>query len=285
MVKALGSKIKPVMDYEGKKNRRLGKWLATLSKDQRQLLTEYCVIQTESDLILQFQAYERVLRPALYTLADNDVIEAEKILAEIIRQVGIEGVTLNNFRRREDYMKVIDEVKDNVVSEYVMRKANNEKEKDIIESIWAKHPTLSRNAVKNIILEYKRDGKKNELNINSSDDAVKYIFEEDEVAEKPEVTGVVEAEFKAPKEASVTQDEKAKFKVLKKKVIVDIEGEHATYHVEDGALSFYSNRDLVFSSEEDIEKYRKEQKEYYERCLKDADRRSDEMIEVMNMYK
>lgn len=281
----MGSKIKPVVNYEGKKNRRLGKWLATLSKDQRQLLTEYCVIQTESDLILQFQAYERVLRPALYTLADNDVIETEKILAEIIRQVGIEGVTLNNFRRREDYMKVIDEVKDNVVGEYVMRKANNEKEKDIIESIWAKYPKLSRNAVKNIILEHKRDEKKNELNINSSDDAVKYIFEEDEVVEKPEVTGVVEAESEDPKEASVPQDEKAKFKVLKKKVIVDIEGEHATYHVEDGALSFYSNRDLVFSSEEDIEKYRKEQKEYYERCLKNADRRSDEMIEVMNMYK
>lgn len=281
----MGSKIKQVVDYEGKKNRRLGKWLATLSKDQRQLLTEYCVIQTESDLILQFQAYGRVLRPALYKLADNDVIEAEKILAEIIRQVGIEGVTLNNFRRREDYMKVIDEVKDNVVGEYVMRKANNEKEKDIIESIWAKYPKLSRNAVKNIILEHKRDEKKNELNINSSDDAVKYIFEEDEVVEKPEVTGVVEAESEDPKEASVPQDEKAKFKVLKKKVIVDIEGEHATYHVEDGALSFYSNRDLVFSSEEDIEKYRKEQKEYYERCLKNADRRSDEMIEVMNMYK
>lgn len=182
-------------------------------------------------------------------------------------------------------MKVIDEVKDNVVSEYVTRKANNEKEKDIIESIWTKYPKLSRNAVKNIILEHKRDEKKNELNINSSEDAVKYIFEENEVVENPEVTRIVEAESEDPKEASVPQDEKAKFKVLKKKVIVDIEGEHATYHVEDGALSFYSNRDVVFSSEEDIEKYRKEQKEYYERCLKNADRRSDEMIEVMNMYK
>lgn len=284
----MGSKIKPVMDYEGKKNRRLGKWLATLSKDQRQLLTEYCVIQTESDLILQFQAYERVLRPALYTLADNDVIEAEKILAEIIRQVGIEGVTLNNFRRREDYMKVIDEVKDNVVSEYVMRKANNEKEKDIIESIWAKHPTLSRNAVKNIILEYKRDGKKNELNINSSDDAVKYIFEEDEVVEKPEVTGVVEAESEDPDKAEekieeIKSEENSKFKVLNKRLIVDVEGAHGIYHIENGIISCIDDgSDTAYSSEEAVKHAFSEKLEIY---AKQLDREQAEMIEVMNMYK
>jgi hypothetical protein len=283
MVKALGSKIKPVMDYEGKKNRRLGKWLATLSKDQRQLLTEYCVIQTESDLILQFQAYERVLRPALYTLADNDVIEAEKILAEIIRQVGIEGVTLNNFRRREDYMKVIDEVKDNVVGEYVMRKANNEKEKDIIESIWAKYPKLSRNAVKNIILEHKRDEKKNELNINSSDDAVKYIFEEDEVVEKPEVTGVVEAEFKDPREKEkvekVKSDEKSKFRVLNKTVIVDVAGEFGEYHIENGEVS---TENYVFS---DVESVKHEFNLRRQSILNHIGREEAEMIEVMEMYK
>lgn len=279
----MGSKIKQVVDYEGKKNRRLGKWLATLSKDQRQLLTEYCVIQTESDLILQFQAYERVLRPALYTLADNDVIETEKILAEIIRQVGIEGVTLNNFRRREDYMKVIDEVKDNVVGEYVMRKANNEKEKDIIESIWAKYPKLSRNAVKNIILEHKRDEKKNELNINSSDDAVKYIFEEDEVVEKPEVTGVVEAEFKDPREKEkvekVKSDEKSKFRVLNKTVIVDVAGEFGEYHIENGEVS---TENYVFS---DVESVKHEFNLRRQSILNHIGREEAEMIEVMEMYK
>lgn len=279
----MGSKIKPVVNYEGKKNRRLGKWLATLSKDQRQLLTEYCVIQTESDLILQFQAYERVLRPALYTLADNDVIETEKILAEIIRQVGIEGVTLNNFRRREDYMKVIDEVKDNVVGEYVMRKANNEKEKDIIESIWAKYPKLSRNAVKNIILEHKRDEKKNELNINSSDDAVKYIFEEDEVVEKPEVTGVVEAEFKDPREKEkvekVKSDEKSKFRVLNKTVIVDVAGEFGEYHIENGEVS---TENYVFS---DVESVKHEFNLRRQSILNHIGREEAEMIEVMEMYK
>ncbi|MEX0049386.1 hypothetical protein AB2T85_01965 [Clostridium butyricum] len=284
----MGSKIKPVVNYEGKKNRRLGKWIATLSKDQRQLLTEYCVIQTESDLILQFQAYERVLRPALYTLADNDVIEAEKILAEIIRQVGIEGVTLNNFRRREDYMKVIDEVKDNVVSEYVMRKANNEKEKDIIESIWAKYPKLSRNAVKNIILEHKRDEKKNELNINSSDDAVKYIFEEDEVVEKPEVTGVVEAESEDPDKAEekieeIKSEENSKFKVLNKRLIVDVEGAHGIYHIENGIISCIGDgSDTAYSSEEAVKHAFSEKLEIY---AKQLDREQSEMIEVMNMYK
>lgn len=283
----MGSKVKAVTDYDGKKNRRLGRWLTSLSKDQRQLLTEYNLMQSEADLVLQFQAYERVLRPALYTLADNDVIEAEKILAEIIRQVGVEGVTLNNFRKREDYMKMIDEVKNNVVSEYIMRKANNEREKDIIESIWAKHPKLSRNAVKNIILEYKRDEKKKELNINSPDDAVKYIFDDSEVIEKPEVADVVEAEFQDPKLVEkveeVKSEEKPKFKVLKKKVIVDVEGAHGIYHIENGIISCIGDgSDTAYSSEEAVKHAFSEKLEIY---AKQLDREQAEMIEVMNMYK
>ena len=281
----LSSKVKPVLNSEGKKNRRLGKWLASLNKEQRELLSEYCLNQSQSDLALQFKAYEMVLRPALYTLADNDVIEAEKILIKIIGQVGIEGVTLHNFKRGEYYMKYIEEIKENIISEYTMRKAKDEKEKEIIESIWSKYPKVSRNAVKNVILEHKRNLKKKELGINDVEDAVNYIFDDkQEVKEEPKEL-IKNEDIKKDTVEEIKSKEKPKFKVLKKQVIVDVEGEHATYHVEDGALSFYANRDLVFSSEEDIEKYRKKQKEYYERCLRDADRISDEMLEVMNMYK
>lgn len=268
------AKIKPVLDYEGKKNRRLGRWLASLNKEQRELLTEYCVSQSESDLVIQFQAYERVLRPALYTLADNDVIEAEKILAEIVRQVGIEGVALHNFKQGEWYMKKIDEIKENVIAEYNMRKANGEKDKDIIENIWAKYPKVSRNAVKNIILEHKRDEKKKELGINDINDAVKYIFDENEVKEEPK-----EMRKEEVKEDVVKSEEKSKFKVLKKTVIVDVAGEFGEYHVENGSVKA---KDYVFNNEDEV---KKEFDSRRQAILNQIGREETEILELMEMYK
>ena len=76
-MKALGAKNK--LSLEDKKNKRLKKWLMTLNKEQKELLTEYCNENSQRDLDIYFHAYERVLRPNLYILADKDVIETEKI--------------------------------------------------------------------------------------------------------------------------------------------------------------------------------------------------------------
>ena len=85
--------VKNKLTFEEKKNRRLMKWLMTLNREQKELLTEYCNEQSKSDIVAHFYAYERVLRPVLYSLVNNDILEAEKILAEIVKQVGMEGLT------------------------------------------------------------------------------------------------------------------------------------------------------------------------------------------------
>ena len=268
------AKIKAVIDAEGKKNRRLEKWLKTLSKEQRELLTEYSLTQSEADLMIQFQAYERVLRPALNVLT-GDVVEAEKILIGIIGQVGIEGITARGFKRGEWYMKYIDEIKGNIVSEYTMRKAKGEKEKDIIENIWSKYPKVSRNAVKNAILKHKKELRKQELSEGGVDAAVKYIFEdnkeEKEIKEEPKE---MREEIK-----EIKSEEKSKFKVLKKTVIVDVAGEFGEYHVENGRVS---HENFVFNNEEDVKKEFNSRKEAF---LKVIESEEAEMLEVMETYK
>lgn len=100
----MGSKNK--LTAEEKKNRRLMKWLMSLNKEQKELLTEYCNEQSKNDIVAHFYAYERVLRPALYSLVNDNILETEKIIAEIVRQVGIEGLNLHNFKNGSvEYMK------------------------------------------------------------------------------------------------------------------------------------------------------------------------------------
>ena len=117
----------------------------TLNREQKQLLTEYCNEQSKSDIVAHFYAYERVLRPALYTLADNDILEAEKILAEIVRQVGIEGLNLHNFKNGSvEYMKKIDEVKKDIINKYNLLKTKGKNEKDVLADLKVDYPTCKR---------------------------------------------------------------------------------------------------------------------------------------------
>lgn len=184
----MGAKNK--LTAEEKKNKRLMKWLMSLNREQKQLLTEYCNEQSKSDIVAHFYAYERVLRPALYTLANNDIIEAEKILAEIVRQVGIEGLNLHNFKNGSvEYMKKIDEVKQDIINKYNLLKTKGKNEKDVLADLKVDYPTLTVNSIKNIILEYKRDKAKEEIAKGNTEAAVDYIFaEKEDVKEEPKET-------------------------------------------------------------------------------------------------
>lgn len=276
--------VKNKLSAEDKKNKRLAKWLMSLNRDQRMLLTEYCVAQSESDLQAYFNAYERVLRPALYKIF-GDELEGEKAYSSIVYMIGLDAISMRNFKNGSvGYMKYIDEIKPNVTSEYTMRKANGEKEKDIIEAIWAKYPKVSKSAIRNIISEFKRDSKKiNAADDVSVNDAVNYIFNEDnaETSKEKEVQKVEKEEVQETEESKV--EEKPKFRVLSKKIIVDVEGEFATYHVENGVISINTNGNgTAYSSEEEVKHAFSEKLESY---AKQLDREQSEMLEVMNMYK
>lgn len=257
----MGAKNK--LTAEEKKNKRLMKWLMSLNREQKQLLTEYCNEQSKSDIVAHFYAYERVLRPALYSLANNDIIEAEKILAEIVRQVGIEGLNLHNFKNGSvEYMKKIDEVKQDIINKYNLLKTKGKNEKDVLADLKVDYPTLTVNSIKNIILEYKRDKAKEEIANGNTEAAVDYIFSEKE--ESKETT---------------EEPKKEKFKVLKKTVIVDVAGEFGEYHIENGAVS---SKGMVMKNSDEVKKVFDDKKK---RSIDLIDREANEVLELMEMYK
>ena len=130
----------------------------SLNKEQKELLTEYCNEKSKNDIVAHFYAYERVLRPELYSLVNNNILETEKRIAEIVRQVGIEGLNLHNFKNGSvEYMKKIDEEKQNIINKYNLLKTKGKSEKDILTDIKVDYPTLTVNSIKNVLLEYKRD--------------------------------------------------------------------------------------------------------------------------------
>lgn len=254
----MGAKNK--LTAEEKKNRRLMKWLMSLNREQKELLTEYCNEQSKSDIVAHFYAYERVLRPALYKLVDNDILEAEKILAEIVRQVGIEGLNLHNFKNGSvEYMKKIDEAKQDIINKYNLLKTKDKNEKDILADLKVDYPTLTVNSIKNIILEYKRDKAKEAIAEGDTDAAVNYIF--------------------AEKEATKEEPKKEKFKVLKKTIIVDVAGEFGEYHIENGTVS---SKGMVMKDADEVKKVFDDKKK---RSIDLIDREANEVLELMEMYK
>lgn len=257
----MGAKNK--LTAEEKKNRRLMKWLISLNREQKELLTEYCNEQSKSDIVAHFYAYERVLRPALYTLADNDILEAEKILAEIVRQVGIEGLNLHNFKNGSvEYMKKIDEAKQDIINKYNLLKTKGKNEKDILADLKVDYPTLTVNSIKNIILEYKRDKAKEAIAEGGTDAAVNYIFEEKEESKE-----------------TAEEPKKEKFKVLKKTIIVDVAGEFGEYHIENGRVN---SKGMVMKDADEVKKVFDDKKK---RSIDLIDREANEVLELMEMYK
>lgn len=245
-----------------KKNKRLMRWLMSLTKEQKELLTEYCNEQSKNDLIGHFYAYERVLRPALYTLADSDVIEAEKILAEIIMQVGLEGLNLNNFKNGSvEYMKKIEEASQDIINKYNLLKTKGKSEKDILADLKVDYPTFTPNSIKNVILEYKRDKAKLEIATGNTEVAVDYILEEEE-----------------PK-AIIEEPKAEKFKVLKKTVLVDVAGEFGEYHIENGVINA---KGILMKNEDEVKKVFDDKKK---NVLSQIDKEENEVLELMKIYK
>ena len=74
-------------------------------------------------------------------------------------------------------------------------------------------------------------------------------------------------------------EEKSKFKVLKKTVIVDVAGEFGEYHVENGSVKA---KDYVFNNEDEV---KKEFDSHRQAILNQIGKEETEILEVMNMYK
>ena len=145
---------------EERKNTKLAKWLLKLNSDQRQLLTEYCIESTKSDILAFGQAYERVLRVNFQEMFEDE-LEAEKLLEKIVDEVEQEGLAIRKFENGSvEYMANIKKEKDNIISKYIEAIKKGFNDKEAYEELKTAYPMFTASALKNVIAEYKRDKKK-----------------------------------------------------------------------------------------------------------------------------
>lgn len=145
---------------EERKNTKLAKWLLKLNSDQRQLLTEYCIESTKSDILAFGRAFERVLRVNFQEMFEDE-LEAEKLLEKIVDEVEQEGETIRKFENGSvEYMANIKKEKDNIIEIYTGLISNGISEKEAHAELKAAYPMFTASAIKNVIAEYKRDKKK-----------------------------------------------------------------------------------------------------------------------------
>jgi hypothetical protein len=224
-------------------NNKLKKWLKGLDRNQQNLLTEYCMEQSRSDLMGYFNAYERVIRPVLFDVT-KDINETEKILQRIVYEVGEEGINLHRFENGSvEYMKKIEDSRKEIIKKYEEMKGSGAQEKDIYIDLKAAFPKLTANAIKNTVLEYKRDLKKMQvLETGSTEDAVDYIFDEGakETQNKADIKAEKEGQPIAPKEENEGDSKEIqatgnKLKVVKKEI--ELQGEFGTYKVNSDTAS------------------------------------------------
>ena len=145
---------------EERKNTKLAKWLLKLNSDQRQLLTEYCIESTKSDILAFGLAFERVLRVNFQEMFEDE-LEAEKFLQFIVSTVEAEGLAMRKFNNGSvEYMANIKKEKDNIIEIYTGLISNGISEKEAHAELKAAYPMFTASAIKNVIAEYKRDKKK-----------------------------------------------------------------------------------------------------------------------------
>ena len=145
---------------EERKNKKLFKWLMSLNREQKMLLTEYCTEATKSDILAFGQAFERVLRVNFQEMFEDE-LEAEKLLEKIVDEVEQEGETIRKFENGSvEYMANIKKEKDNIIEIYTGLISNGISEKEAHAELKAAYPMFTASAIKNVIAEYKRDKKK-----------------------------------------------------------------------------------------------------------------------------
>lgn len=283
---------------EERKNKKLFKWLMSLNREQKMLLTEYCTEATKSDILAFGQAFERVLRVNFQEMFEDE-LEAEKLLEKIVDEVEQEGETIRKFENGSvEYMANIKKEKDNIIEIYTGLISNGISEKEAHAELKATYPMFTASAIKNVIAEYKRDKKKAaankshneleeeiELNPNmDTEEIAKAIVncggipesENKADTEENEVKGKIirQEEKESTEEAIDKQNEEIKSSLVEVTQVREFVGKFGSYQKLQGGVVKSGN--LEFSNANDIEECKKQIDEELEAERKEFEKKQAE---------
>lgn len=144
---------------EESSNIKLARWVHGLDYDKKKLISD-CISERVCDEIeVFFKAWEIGLRVELNEIFGS-IHYCEEIIDKIIDSVSKESKVISNYEGKgREYVMKIRKDANKITEMYEKLKAEGMKDKKIYEEIWGKFANYSKNAVKNIILEYLRDKK------------------------------------------------------------------------------------------------------------------------------
>ncbi len=182
---------------ERRKEQKLEEWVKSLPTDKLRIIERVALNMSRMDIEAYLYAYERVLRVKFYEMLGNS-IEAEGLVKEVLEGVETEGRKIKELLNEGEIYKM--EIKDKtkeIIAKYLEEKSRGIKENAIIKDLDFMFPKITKTAIKNIIVEYKRDNKEDE----KLDAALEEIFPKEEVKDE------VKEEKKKPKaEKKVIED-------------------------------------------------------------------------------
>ena len=195
---------------ERRKEQKLEEWVKSLPTDKLRMIERVAVNMSRIEIEAYSHAYERVLRVKFYEMLDNS-IEAEGLLKEVLEGVETEGRKIKELLNEGEIYKM--EIKDKtkeIIEKYLEEKSRGIKENAIIKDLVFMFPKMTKTAIKNIIVEYKRDNEEDE----KLDAALEEIF--------PKIEEKVKEKIVAKKEKEVPKKEKEVSKTIEKAIIPDL---------------------------------------------------------------
>lgn len=174
---------------ERRKEQKLEEWVKSLPTDKLRIIERVALNMSRMDIEAYLYAYERVLRVKFYEMLGNSM-EAEGLVKEVLEGVETEGRKIKELLNEGEIYKM--EIKDKtkeIIEKYLEEKSRGIKENAIIKDLVFMFPKMTKTAIKNIIVEYKRDNEEDE----KLDAALEEIFPKEEVKDE------VKVEKKKPK--------------------------------------------------------------------------------------
>lgn len=163
-----------------------------------------------------------------------------------------------------DWMKTADKQVDQVCESALKLINKGKKQKEAIQILAAEFPMLSKSMITNAYKKVQEKLKEAEL-----EEAATYILGDEEKEVKQKEDNIT------PENKVSDKKESSKLKILKKKVILDVEGEFGTYSLEDEIVTV---NNIKFKSPEEVE-------EVFKKQIEQLKKEKEEILSVYELAK
>ena len=249
------------------------KWIDHLEPKHQKIIKLIIEYSSNADLYTYSRAIETVLRNWLY---EHD-FDVDKELNNINDLLKIEDKYIKKYdeeNKEGSYFMSLDKDRQNIINDYKEMKEENMRESQILDNLCIKYCKYSKNAIKSVITDYKKNKKNVQKDVQAEPDIeaiTDYIFENGENPLNAKGKNV---------EVNNTTLKNTKLKV--KSVIVEDE-EGREYIKENGVVTVGKEK---FNNIDELEKYKSNElteykKEYEEKIAEINKAYEDEKIKFL----